>query len=103
MKHFGISENTYKVIQLQLSHYKQIEVVFIFGSRAKGNFRPGSDIDLAIKGKDCTSALAMELSAKLNEGLPIPYKVDIVNYNSLNHQELKEHIDRIGIEFYRKD
>lgn len=102
MNPFGISENTYKALLTVFSHYQQIEIVFIFGSRAKGNFRPGSDIDLAIKGKNCTPALAMELSAKINEGLPIPYKVDVVDYDSLNHQELKEHIDRVGIKFYRK-
>lgn len=38
-----------------LSHYEQVEIVFVFGSRTRGNFRPGSDIDLAIKGKNCTA------------------------------------------------
>jgi uncharacterized protein len=103
MTSFGISEKTYKSIVLVFSHYTQIEKVIIFGSRAKGNFRAGSDIDLAIKGKNCTPVLAMELSAEINENLPIPYKVDVVDYNSLTCKELKEHIDRVGIEFFRKN
>ncbi len=79
-----------------------IEKVILFGSRAKGNYKDGSDIDLAILGKNCTPSLAMEINVKLNEGLPIPYFVDVIDYLSLQHPDLKEHIDRVGIEFYKK-
>lgn len=99
---FGISEKSYKAILASFDRYPQIEEVVVFGSRAKGNFKQGSDIDLAIKGKECTQMLAMELGGKLNEEHPVPYHVDVVDYSSLEHRELKEHIDRVGVVFYKK-
>ena len=80
--------------------FPQIERVVIFGSRAKGNFRQGSDIDLAIFGKDCSPGIAMDLHSKLNENTPIPYFVDVVDYNSLQQPGLKEHINRVGKVMY---
>ncbi|MBN1981674.1 MAG: nucleotidyltransferase domain-containing protein [Chitinivibrionales bacterium] len=102
MNTFGISEKSYSLIQSTLAHFEEIEVAVIFGSRAKGNFRNGSDIDLALKGKECTPRTALDVSGKLNESLPIPYRVDVLDYNSIQHQQLKEHIDRMGIIFYTK-
>ena len=102
MNLFGISEKSCKLILSSFSSYPAIEEVIIFGSRAKGNYRNGSDIDLAIKGEACTHLLAMELSGKLNEGLPVPYHIDVVDYSSLENMELKEHIDRVGLVFYKK-
>lgn len=100
---FGISDPSYRLIMDTLSKKPDIEEVIIFGSRAKGNYKKGSDIDLAIKGGNCTASLALDLKAFMNEALPIPYMVDVVDYNSLSHPELKEHIDRVGILFYKKD
>ena len=100
---FGISEKSYMLLIEALTKYTQIEEVIVFGSRAKGNYKKGSDIDLAIKGKNCTARLALDLGAFINEELPIPYMVDVIDYNSLQHRELKEHIDRAGIVFYKKE
>jgi uncharacterized protein len=100
---FGISDQSYTILIETLTKQPQIEEVIVFGSRAKGNYKKGSDIDLAIKGKNCTARLALDLKAFINEELPIPYMVDVIDYNSLQHKELKEHIDRVGIEFYKKE
>lgn len=102
MNNFGITEKTHLLLLGSFSKYEEVEHVVLFGSRAKGNYKPGSDIDLAIKGKNCSSKLVLNLSAYLNEELPIPYFIDLINYNSLNHRGLKEHIDRVGIIFYGK-
>jgi predicted nucleotidyltransferase len=99
---FGISEISHSLIISAIEKYPQIETVLIFGSRAKGNFRNGSDIDLAIQGKLCSPELALKLSGIINEQTAVPYQVDIVDYNSIENQELKAHIDRAGIEFYRR-
>lgn len=101
MNRFGISEKSFALLLETFAKYPQVEEVIIFGSRAKGNYKKGSDIDLAIKGEKCSASLALTLQSYINEELPIPYMVDIVDYNSLNHQELKEHIDRVGIVFYK--
>lgn len=96
---FGISEKSYLLLVETFAKYTQIEEVILFGSRAKGNYKNGSDIDLAIKGKNCTESLAFDLSGYVNEELPIPYMVDVLDYNSLRNQDLKEHIDRVGKNF----
>jgi len=100
MNAFGISEKSYQLLATALSKYPQIEEVIVFGSRAKGNYKNGSDIDLAIKGAQCTPGLAFELNGYFNEELPIPYHVDIIDYDSLRNKDLKDHIDRVGIRFY---
>lgn len=102
MNQFGISEKSFKLLLETFAKYPQVEEVIIFGSRAKGNYKKGSDIDLAIKGEKCNASQALDLSAYINQELPIPYMVDVVDYYSLQHQELKEHIDRVGAIFYKK-
>lgn len=97
----GITDLSYKLLQETFPKYPQIEQVILFGSRAKGNYKNGSDIDIAIKGKDCSRKIAFDLSGFVNEELLIPYHVDVVDYESLTHKELKEHIDRVGVEFYK--
>lgn len=101
MNHFGISIQSYQLLRQTLKDVPEIEKVIIFGSRAKGNYKNGSDIDLAIMGKDCTPETAININAILNEVLPIPYFVDVIDYTSLKQSQLKEHIDRVGIEFYK--
>ena len=100
MNTFGISNKSYQLLLNALEKYPQVEEVILFGSRAKGNYRNGSDIDLAIKGSQCNELVAMNIKGYLNEELPIPYFVDVVFYDGLNDSELKEHIDRIGQLFY---
>ena len=97
---FGISDHSYTLLIETLAKWPEIEEVILFGSRAKGNYKKGSDIDLAIKGEQCSASLALDLKAYINEELPIPYMVDIVDYNSLQHQNLREHIDRVGVRFF---
>ena len=97
---FGISDQSYKLLLDAFKRYSEVEEVVLFGSRAKGNYKKGSDIDLAIKGKNLTSSLALDIKGYINEELAVPYMVDIVDYNSLTHADLKEHIDRVGVVFY---
>lgn len=102
MNKFGISENSFERILKTLSEFNEVETALIFGSRSKGNFNKGSDIDIAIKGKKTSKLVAMDISGRLNESEPIPYFIDIVDYNSINNIELKEHIDRVGKVFYQR-
>lgn len=96
MNEFGITEKSYGLILQAFHKYADIEEVLVFGSRAMGNYKTGSDIDLAIKGKNATNKIAWDVSGYLNEVLPIPYYVDVVSYEALSNHELKEHIDRHG-------
>ena len=100
---FGISEKSYKLIEESLAKYPEIEKVVIFGSRALGNEKSGSDIDIAIFGKKLTDEILSSIRVLLNEKLNIPYFVDVVDYNSIKNQQLKEHIDSGGKIFWVKN
>ncbi len=79
----------------------KIEEIIVFGSRAKGNFKKGSDIDLAIIAKDLSLGELLEIKPKLNDW-PISYKVDLVNFNKLENNDLFEHIERVGKKIVKK-
>lgn len=102
MNTFGITEKSYQLLLNAFTKYSEVEQVILFGSRAKGNYKKGSDIDLAIKGKNSSPSLAFNIKAYLNEVLPVPYFIDVVDYDSIVHHDLKEHINSVGISFYEK-
>ena len=99
---FGLKEFDLDYIISKISDFSEIEKAVIFGSRAKGNYKPGSDIDIAIMGENITFDVLSKLHSLLEEQGPLPYLFDIVDYTHLNHHELKEHIDRIGKVIYEK-
>ncbi len=80
--------------------FEEIDAVVLFGSRAKGNYKPGSDVDLAVKGDRITPRIVAQLSDLLNEELPLPYFFDVVHYNTLESKPLADHIDRVGVVLY---
>ena len=102
MTTFGISIQSFERIQEVLADFDEVERVEIFGSRAKGNYKKGSDIDLAIYGRNLRPETALHLEAKLNEDTPIPYFVDVLAPRFLHDPELIDHIHRVGLPFYEK-
>jgi len=89
----GLPPQTLAQIQAVLVSFPQIRWLKLYGSRAMGNYRPGSDIDLAFSGPvDCTAQLAGAF-----EELPIPYLVDVTHWESLAHDGLRQHIEQVGI------
>lgn len=100
MINFGLLKRDINNILLALKLFPEIEKATIFGSRAMGNYKKGSDIDLAIMGEEVNYHTVSKLSAKLNEELPIPYFIDVVDYNTISNIKLKEHIEQEGQVFY---
>lgn len=94
MNNFGLSEKTIEIIKKLLSNYPQIKEVKIFGSRAKGNYKLSSDIDLALFG-NINDKLLRHIASKLDE-LPTPYQFDVLNYNDIDNENLKNNIDKFG-------
>jgi predicted nucleotidyltransferase len=89
----GLPPQTLAQIQAVLVSFPQIHWLKLYGSRAMGNYRPGSDIDLAFSSPvDYTGQLAGAF-----EELPIPYQVDITHWESLAHDGLRQHIEQVGI------
>lgn len=101
MSSFGITDNSMSLIKDTLLQWREIEGASIFGSRALGNFKNGSDIDIVIYGSNVTTEIVNKLSVQLNEELPIPYYFDIVHYESLTNESLKEHVDTFAKTFYQ--
>lgn len=99
---FGLTESDLKNIISILQQQEEVDESFIFGSRAKGNYRRGSDVDIAVKGKDVDLKIINRISYLLNEETTMPYYFDVLNYNTISNQQLVSHIDRVGIMFYKK-
>ncbi|MFO7884959.1 MAG: nucleotidyltransferase domain-containing protein [Desulfobacteraceae bacterium] len=98
----GLSPETIKRIYQVFAHSPEIEQVYIYGSRAKGNYQPGSDIDLAIKGKQVTTSQLYRIESELDD-LLLPYKIDLSLLHCIENQALLKHIRRVGIIFYTPD
>ena len=96
---FGIEQRTINELISYFKTKQDIEKVIIFGSRAKGTFSKGSDIDFAILTQNHEQFY--KISAELDE-LPTPYKFDVIDYQTLSHEEMKNSIDSEGIVFYEK-
>ena len=100
MSKAGLLDEDLKIIISVLHQHGEVKEAILFGSRAKGNYQIGSDVDIALKGKELNPSIVSTISYQLNEETSLPYKFDILNYQSLNNIELKQHIDRVGILFY---
>ena len=99
---FGLSDTVIDDLKGIFKQYPNIEEVLIFGSRAKGNYLEGSDIDLALIGEGLTFDTIMDIIIKI-EDLELLYKVDILNYMEKRGTPIGDHIDRVGQLFYKKD
>lgn len=97
---FGLDEKFIEKLNDVFKHFDKIEEVIIYGSRAIGNYKIGSDIDLTIKGKDFNYEQLNKIIFQI-DNLNSPYKFDISIYSELINKELIEHINRIGISFYK--
>jgi len=95
---FGLKESTITKILAVFAQYPQIHKVILYGSRAKGNYRNGSDIDLTITGEITYTDLA-KIEDEIDD-LFLPYTFDISILSDIDNQALIEHINRIGIVFY---
>lgn len=100
---YGLLERDLLHILAAAKSLPEISQLVLFGSRAKGSYKPGSDVDLAIKGAAATYETALKLADILNEERPLPYFFDVVHYEGIKEPRLAEHIDRVGIVLYRRD
>ena len=98
---FGLPESALDSIVAVLSRHPKIEKAVIFGSRAKGTYRKGSDIDIALSGRALDLAEEACLLDDLDQ-LMLPYTIDTVNYSRIENPALIDHIDRAGVLLYAR-
>ena len=99
VRSFGLSEDVIGLLRSVFASVPAIEKVVIFGSRAKGNYRPGSDIDLAVFAADFTHDDLLDLLVKIDD-LELLYQVDCIDYATITNDALRDHIDRVGRVLY---
>ena len=94
----GLTEEQNAVILREAFRFEKITRLVVFGSRAMGNQKHGSDVDLAVWGLD--SDETRELKIRLNEYTKLPHKFDVVRFESINNPELEKHIKDFGITIF---
>jgi len=95
----GLKAATIKKINTVFSSHPNISQVLLYGSRAKGNFRTGSDIDLTIKGEQLTLSELTNIEIELDD-LLLPHKIDLSLFHKIEEPDLIDHIQRLGLTFY---
>ena len=99
---YGLSDSTIKKLQQVFESFAEINKVVLYGSRAKGTERLGSDIDLTLFGNNIDQPYCSAVSDALDE-LLLPYMIDLSVFELLNHPELKAHIQRVGLVLYQRN
>lgn len=99
---YGLKKETIKKINTLFAKYEEVEEAVLYGSRAKGNYKPGSDVDLTLKGKQLNLKLLNKISLDLDD-LLLPYTFDLSIYHHITASDLIEHIERVGKIFYVKE
>lgn len=98
----GLLDRDIMYINKALEQHIEIEKAIIFGSRAMGNYKKGSDVDIAIIGKNVNRSIIYKLEDCLNEVYPLPYFFDIIQYNEITNEKLINHINNEGKIIYTK-
>lgn len=97
---FGLPQADYDEMLQVISCFPDITKVTLFGSRAKGTYKPGSDVDLAIETDSTKKRTAIELAIRLNEETPLPYMFDVIDHQQTREPDLLDHIARVGVVIY---
>lgn len=97
----GLTSETADRIRSVLARFPDVEKAVLYGSRAKGNYKRGSDIDLTLFGDQLNNSALAHIDDKLDD-LLLPYKIDISIFANLSHSDLIDHIRRMGVVFYEK-
>ncbi|PHS14743.1 MAG: hypothetical protein COA86_15210 [Kangiella sp.] len=98
----GLTDQTIKKIQKVFENNRKIESVYLYGSRAKGNYRNGSDIDLTIKNSNVSYSDILKIETELDD-LMTPYTIDLSIFEKIENDQLIAHINQLDVEFYKKE
>ncbi len=99
---FGLKDSTIQKISAVLAHYPQVEQAILYGSRAKGNYKNGSDIDMTLRGsEDLTLHVLYRIMEEI-DGLLLPYTFDLSLFHNISDPDVIDHIRRVGVLFYEK-
>ena len=98
---YGLSDNTIEKIHSVLIKYPQVEKAILYGSRATGVYRNGSDIDLTLCGEGLTHRVLSNIDSDIDD-LLLPYTIDISNFSKIGNPDMITQIERDGVKFYQR-
>ncbi len=92
---FGLPASAVEALRGVLAQYGQIRRALVYGSRAKGNYRSGSDIDIVLDAPALAFADLMRIETEIDD-LMLPWQVDLSLLSQIENQNLLDHIERVG-------
>ncbi len=99
---FGLKQNTIQKIRAVFARYPQVEKAVLYGSRAKGDYKNGSDIDLTLYGRtDLTLKVLYKIMNEIDD-LLLPYTIDLSIFRNITDTDVVDHIRCGGVTFYKK-
>jgi predicted nucleotidyltransferase len=98
----GLKADTIERIGAVFAGFPQVEKAVLYGSRAIGTFKNGSDIDFTLNGKDLTLHVISKIDLGIDD-LLLPYTFDLSIFQRLSDPDLIDHVQRVGVVFYRRD
>ena len=97
----GLDADAVEKIRGVFTQFPELDKAVLYGSRAMGTFKPGSDIDLTLVGAALTPDVLASISIALDD-LLLPLTMDLSLFDSLDNPELREHIERVGVALYQR-
>ena len=98
---YGLKDEQITMINAIFRAHPEVKKVILYGSRAKDNFKYGSDIDLTIKEGKLQLKKLNKITSELDD-LMLPWKIDLSLFHHIDNEDLISHIDRVGVVFYQK-
>ena len=98
---FGLPSAAAEKIRAVFAFHPEVQKAVLYGSRAKGNYKTGSDIDLTMYGDDLSHILLLKILDELDE-LLLPWMIDLSIFRQIDNANLREHIKRVGVVFYER-
>jgi uncharacterized protein len=98
----GLRVGDLEEIRRVIAAHPAVARAAIFGSRAKGTYHTGSDVDLALWGNELTDSIVQKVSFALNEETLLPFRFDVLDASRLANKDLISHIERVSVEIYTR-
>jgi predicted nucleotidyltransferase len=99
---YGLNDATIKSMQHVFRNHAKIQQVILYGSRALGTYKHGSDVDLTLVAPECHTKDLLHIETELDD-LLMPYQLDLSLYHQIDNPDLLNHIARVGLVFYSRD
>ncbi|MEI6750093.1 MAG: nucleotidyltransferase domain-containing protein [Bacteroidales bacterium] len=98
---YGLKQPAIEKIQSVFAAFPEVEKAILYGSRANGNYKPASDIDLTLSGTDLNLTILNKITGQLDD-LLLPYKIDLSIFHQITNPDLLGHISQVGQVFYER-